>query len=186
MQRANSLEKTLLLGKIEGRRRRGWQRMRWLDGITDSTDLNLSYSRSWWWTGKPVMLQSMGSQRIGHDWGTDLLYDWCSLRDWIFFTCCLFHILVIKKDKAVGLFRIFIYFSTLWTLCLLLCFQQHVFFCLLLLIGLYISYGVTFISTLGFANSYFISFCGLIFLLTYFLWGLFLPLIFKNCWYVRL
>ena len=42
MRRANSLEKTLMLGEIEGRRRRGWQRMRWLDGITDSVDLSLS------------------------------------------------------------------------------------------------------------------------------------------------
>ena len=42
MRRVNSLEKTLMLGKIEGRRRRGWQRMRWLDGITNSTDMNLS------------------------------------------------------------------------------------------------------------------------------------------------
>ena len=42
MHRANSLEKTLMLGKIEGRRRRGRQRMRWLDGITDSTDVSLS------------------------------------------------------------------------------------------------------------------------------------------------
>ena len=42
MWRADSLEKTLMLGKIEDRRRRGWQRMRWLDGITDSTDMNLS------------------------------------------------------------------------------------------------------------------------------------------------
>ena len=42
IQRADSLEKTLLLGKIEGRRRRGWQRMRWLDGITDLTDVSLS------------------------------------------------------------------------------------------------------------------------------------------------
>ena len=41
MWRADSLEKTLMLGKIEGRRRRGWQRMRWLDGITDSMDMNL-------------------------------------------------------------------------------------------------------------------------------------------------
>ena len=42
MQRANSLEKTLMLGKIEGRRRRGHQRMKWLDGITDSMDMSLS------------------------------------------------------------------------------------------------------------------------------------------------
>ena len=42
MQRTDSLEKTLMLGKIEGRRRRGQQRMRWLDGITDSIDMNLS------------------------------------------------------------------------------------------------------------------------------------------------
>ena len=42
MQRADSLEKTLILGKIEGKRRRGQQKMRWLDGITDSIDMNLS------------------------------------------------------------------------------------------------------------------------------------------------
>ena len=65
MWRTDSLEKTLMLGKIEGRRRRGWQRMRWLDGITDLMDMSLSGSGSWWWTGKPHVLQSMGSQRVG-------------------------------------------------------------------------------------------------------------------------
>ena len=71
MQRADPFEKTLMLGKIEGRRRRGRQRMRWLDGITDSMDMNLSKFQDWWWTGRPGVLQSM-LQRIRHDWATEL------------------------------------------------------------------------------------------------------------------
>ena len=59
VQRTDSLEKTLMLGKIEGRRRKGRQRMRWFDGITDSKDMI--------WTGKPVVLQSMGSQIVRPD-----------------------------------------------------------------------------------------------------------------------
>ena len=59
MQRVDSLEKTLMLGKIEGGRRRGWQWMRWLDGITNSTDMILGNFRSWWWTVRPGVLQSI-------------------------------------------------------------------------------------------------------------------------------
>ena len=66
--------KTLMLWKIEDRRRRGWQRMRWLDGITDTMDMGLVDYGSWWWTGRPGVLQFMGSQRVGHDWATELTW----------------------------------------------------------------------------------------------------------------
>ena len=61
MGRTDSLEKTLMLGKIVGRRRRGQQRMRCMDGITDSMDMVWVNSGSWQWTGRPGVLQSMGS-----------------------------------------------------------------------------------------------------------------------------
>ena len=71
MWRADALEKTMMLGKIEGRRR-GWQRLRWLDGITDWWTWVWVNSRSWWYTGKPGVLQLMDLQRMGHDWATEL------------------------------------------------------------------------------------------------------------------
>ena len=72
MWRTDSFEKTLILGKIEGGRRKGWQRMRWLDGITNSMHISLSKPWSWWWTGKPGVLQSMGPKRVKRDWATEL------------------------------------------------------------------------------------------------------------------
>ena len=69
---SDSLEKSLRLGKTEGRRRREWQRMGWLDGITDSMDISWASSERWWRTGKPGELQSMGSQRVRQNWVTEV------------------------------------------------------------------------------------------------------------------
>ena len=78
MLRVDSLEKTLMLGGTGGRRRRGWQRMRWLDASPTRWTWVWVNSGSWWWTGRPGVLQFVGSQRVGDDWATEL--NWTELN----------------------------------------------------------------------------------------------------------
>ena len=67
-----------MLGKIEDKRRRGQQRMRWLGSITDWMDMSLCRLRNWLWTGKPGVLQSVGMQRVGHDWANEM--NWLNIH----------------------------------------------------------------------------------------------------------
>ena len=77
MLRTDSFENTLMLEKIEGRMRRRRQRMRWLDGITNSRTWVCVDSGSWCWTGRPSVLWFMGSQRDRHNWATELNWKIC-------------------------------------------------------------------------------------------------------------
>ena len=104
MQRVDSLEKTLMLGEIGGRRRRGRQRMRRLDGITDSIASLTRWvwvnSGSWWWTGRPDVLRFMGSQRVGHDW-----LNWTEPDSWATWICRTKNLHALNTRRSSQVFR---------------------------------------------------------------------------------
>ena len=88
--RTDSLEKTLMLGKIEGSRRRRWRRMWWLDASLTWWTWVWASSWSWWWRGKPGVLQSMGLQRVRHDW-----------LNWTDDTLCRFLFYVLNLNEEI-------------------------------------------------------------------------------------
>ena len=103
MRRADSLEKTLMLEKIEGRRRRGQQGGDgWMASPTQWTWV-WANSGSWWWTGRPGVLRFMGSQRVRYDWGVDL--NWCFIKISYNFTCQLYFNKVWKREKGVSEYK---------------------------------------------------------------------------------
>ena len=75
-------------GKIDGRRRRGWQRMRWLDGITTQWIWVWLSSGNWWWTGRPSVEEAwfMGLYRVGNSWIAE--QNWTELNQFIAIACC--------------------------------------------------------------------------------------------------
>ena len=85
MRGTDSLERILMLGKIEGRRRRWRQRMRWLDGITDLITWVWASFGSWWSPGMCGLLQSMGLKRLKHYWATEL---YCCTQEWQDLSLC--------------------------------------------------------------------------------------------------
>ena len=97
IRRADSMAKTLMLRKIEGRRRRGQQRMRWLEGITDSIYASLSKLGSWWWTGQLVCCSPGGCKEL----------DMTEWLNWTWFLQCYIDCLIVYLVYVLGFFSFF-------------------------------------------------------------------------------
>ena len=101
--KSDSMEKTLMLGGIEGRRRmddKGWDG--WMVSLTRWMWIWVNFG-SWWWTGRPSVLQSMGSQRVRHDWATEL--NWTeSPKNSNFTLLCGLQLVLIKDTFVMNLF----------------------------------------------------------------------------------
>ena len=115
-RRANLPEKTLMLGKIERRRRRGWQRMRWLDGISDSLDMSLSKLRELVMTGRPGVLQSVH----GIEKSQTRLSDWTELS--------LFILQISRGCYVISLLFVAVPHYMLFCLCHLILSQDQISF----------------------------------------------------------
>ena len=105
MWRANSLEKTLMLGKTEGRKRKGWQKMRWLDDIPDSMDMVWAGSRSQWWTGKPGVLNPWDRKES----------DTTERLNWTELTRSLYNPMNLNSQNKVHSSLFFLFFFGLYT-----------------------------------------------------------------------